>query len=85
MFIGEDYRTQLGEWARHHIKSVAAKEEEAHKRLVDCEIALDELRIHWRSSEQHSSPSVPVHRLVATIYIMYSRQLPWGILISYRK
>jgi len=23
--------------------------------------------------------------LVATIYIMYSRQLPWGILISYRK
>ena len=24
-------------------------------------------------------------QLVATIYIMYSRQLPWGILISYRK
>jgi len=23
--------------------------------------------------------------LVATIYIMYSQQLPWGILISYRK
>jgi len=35
--------------------------------------------IHSRSS------SVSCEGLVATIYIMYSRQLPWGILISYRK
>ena len=29
--------------------------------------------------------SVPAMALVGAIYIMYSQQLPWGILISYRK
>jgi len=27
----------------------------------------------------------PAHAIVGAIYMMYSRQLPWGILISYRK
>ena len=51
-FIGEDHRKQLGEWSRRRLKSVAAKEEDARKRLVDCGIPVDELRIHWKEQRE---------------------------------
>ena len=51
-FIGEDHRKQLGEWSRWRLKSVAAKEEDARKRLTHCGIPVDELRIHWKEQQE---------------------------------
>lgn len=51
-FIGEDHHKQLGDWSRRRLKAVAAKEEDARKRLSDCGISVDQLRIHWEEQRE---------------------------------
>ena len=57
-FIREDHHKQLGDWSHRRLKAVAAKEEDACKRLSDCGISINQLQIH---SEEQQEVQLSIH------------------------